>query len=219
MFKDINNNISNQSNYLTSNMQITNSDSTMQQAIGSNANIKKRTKIICSGPQNNPKISVISRNLFLIGCIMSVFVAIAIVQVSAEESTKKQQQQQVVAPATIQKQPSPTADVGASASPIQAMESSIENAKVKMSSNDMATAAGHHHGKSHGKYYMYTEVPKKHSYKMGFKRGNHKHLIERKEYAHKSHVHSYFKWHDKKGKGSHKFEFKHDDHKKKKYHH
>lgn len=101
------------------------------------------------------------------------------------------------------------------------LESNIANAKVQVSPTDMAAAAGHHHGKSHGghgKYYMYTEVPKKHSYKMGFKRGNHKHTIERKESAHKSHVHSYFKWHDKKGKGSHKFEYKHEDHKKKKYH-
>lgn len=90
------------------------------------------------------------------------------------------------------------------------LESNIANAKIKLSANDMATAAGSHHGKSHGKYYMYAEVPKKKSYKMGFKRGNEKHLIERKESAHKSHVHSYFKWHDKKGKGSHKFEFKHE---------
>lgn len=101
------------------------------------------------------------------------------------------------------------------------LESNIANAKVQVSPIDMAAAAGHHHGKSHGghgKYYMYTEVPKKHSYKMGFKRGNHKHTIERKESVHKSHVHSYFKWHDKKGKGSHKFEYKHEDHKKKHHH-
>lgn len=97
------------------------------------------------------------------------------------------------------------------------MESNIANAKIQVSQKDMATAAGSHHGKSHGKYYMFTEVPKKHSYKMGFKRGNHKHEIERKESVHKSHVHSYFKWHDKKGKGSHKFEFKHEE-KKKKHH-
>lgn len=90
------------------------------------------------------------------------------------------------------------------------LESNIANAKIKLSTSDMATAAGHHHGKSAGKYYMYAEVPKKKSYKMGFKRGNGKHVIERKESAHKSHVSSYFKWHDKKGKGSHKFEFKHE---------
>lgn len=90
------------------------------------------------------------------------------------------------------------------------LESNIANAKIKLSASDMATAAGHHHGKSAGKYYMYAEAPKKNSYKMGFKRGNEKHLIERKESAHKSHVSSYFKWHDKKGKGSHKFEFKHE---------
>lgn len=95
-------------------------------------------------------------------------------------------------------------------------ESNIANAKVRVEPSDMQAAAGHHHGKSHGKYYMYTEVPKKHSYKMGFKRGNHKHQIERKESVHKEHVHSYFKWHDKKGKGSHKFEYKHHD--KKKHH-
>lgn len=99
------------------------------------------------------------------------------------------------------------------------MESRIQFAKVKANPIDMDTAAGHHYGKhSHGKYYMFTEVPKKHSYKMGFKRGNHKHEIERKESRHKSHVSSYFKWHDKKGKGSHKFEFKHSHHKKKKKH-
>lgn len=103
----------------------------------------------------------------------------------------------------------------------QALESSIANAKVELSGKDMATAAGHHHyggggGKGgHGKYYMYAESPKKGAYKMGFKRGNHKHMIERKESVHKSHVHSYFKWHDKKGKGSHKFEFKHSDKKSK----
>lgn len=102
--------------------------------------------------------------------------------------------------------------------PMQAMESKIADAKIKLSPNDMTMAAGHHHGKkSYGKYYMFTEVPKKHSYKMGFKRGNHKHMIERKESKHKSHVHSYFKWHDKKGKGSHKFEFKHEHKKKKHY--
>lgn len=89
------------------------------------------------------------------------------------------------------------------------LESNIANAKIKLSPADMATAASKH-GKSHGKYYMYAEVPKKKTYKMGFKRGNHKHEIERKESLHKSHFHSYFKWHDKKGKGSHKWEYKHE---------
>lgn len=100
----------------------------------------------------------------------------------------------------------------------RSLESNIANAKIKLTTSDMATAAGSHHGKSHGKYYMYAEVPKKKSYKMGFKRGNEKHLIERKESAHKSHVQSYFKWHDKKGKGSHKFEFKHEGKGKKGHH-
>lgn len=94
------------------------------------------------------------------------------------------------------------------------LESNIANAKVQMSSQDMATAAGHHHGKSHGKYYMFVEAPKKKTYKMGFKRGNHKHHIEMKESRHKSHDHGYFKWHDKKGKGSHKWEYKHEGKKK-----
>jgi hypothetical protein len=97
-------------------------------------------------------------------------------------------------------------------------QSNIANAKIHVSPKDMSTAAGHHYGKSHGKYYMYAESPKKGAYKMGFKRGNHKHVIERKESAHKGHVHGYFKWHDKKGKGSHKWELKHYD-KKGKHHH
>lgn len=101
------------------------------------------------------------------------------------------------------------------------LESSAKSsiASAVEANEDLAAAAGHHYGKSHGgghgKYYMYVESPKKGAYKMGFRRGNHKHMIERKESAHKSHVHSYFKWHDKKGKGSHKFEFKHGGHKKK----
>lgn len=97
-------------------------------------------------------------------------------------------------------------------------QSNISNAKVHMSAQDMVPAAAGHYGKSHGKYYMYAESPKKGAYKMGFKRGNHKHMIERKESSHKGHVHSYFKWHDKKGKGSHKFEFKHYDKKHGKHH-
>lgn len=94
---------------------------------------------------------------------------------------------------------------------------SIANAKVQSGPTDLASAAGSHYGKSHGKYYMYAEVPKKGAYKMGFKRGNEKHTIERKESVHKGHVESYFKWHDKKGKGSHKFEYMHKDSKKKHY--
>lgn len=95
---------------------------------------------------------------------------------------------------------------------------SIANAKVQTGPTDLSPAAGSHYGKSHGKYYMYAEVPKKGAYKMGFKRGNEKHTIERKESVHKGHVESYFKWHDKKGKGSHKFEFKHEDNHKKHHH-
>lgn len=87
---------------------------------------------------------------------------------------------------------------------------SIANAKVQLTNQDMQpAAAGHYGGKGHGKYYMYAESPKKGAYKAGFKRGNHKHMIERKESQHKSHAHGYMKWHDKKGKGSHKWEYKH----------
>lgn len=93
-------------------------------------------------------------------------------------------------------------------------EASIANAKVHSSSSDMQQAAGHHYGgggggHGHGKYYMYAESPKKGSYKAGFKRGNHKHLIMRKEWQHGSHAGGYMKWHGKKGKGSHKWEYKH----------
>jgi len=99
---------------------------------------------------------------------------------------------------------------------------SIANAKVHNGAQDMQPLAGHHYGKSHGgghgKYYMYAESPKKGSYKAGFKRGNHKHMIERKEYQHKSHAGGYMKWHSKKGKGSHKWEFKHHDKKGKGHH-
>ncbi|KAG9510911.1 hypothetical protein GZH46_00532, partial [Fragariocoptes setiger] len=54
---------------------------------------------------------------------------------------------------------------------------------------DLSVAASKHKGHHYGKYYMFTEVPKKGAYKMGFKRGNKKHTIERKESVHKSHVH------------------------------
>ena len=95
-----------------------------------------------------------------------------------------------------------------------AAEASIASPKVQSGAQDMQAAAGHHHhyGKSHGghgKYYMYAESPKKGAYKAGFRRGNHKHLIERKEWQHKSHAGGYMKWHGKKGKGSHKWEYKH----------
>lgn len=41
--------------------------------------------------------------------------------------------------------------------------------------NELQGAAGHHHSHHHGHYYMHAEVPKKKSWKFGFKRGNHKH--------------------------------------------
>lgn len=43
---------------------------------------------------------------------------------------------------------------------------------------DLQVAAGHQHGHHHGHYYQYVEVPKKKSWKFGFKRGNHKHESE-----------------------------------------
>ena len=96
---------------------------------------------------------------------------------------------------------------------------SIASPKIQLGTADMTPAAGHHYsGKAaHGKYYMFTEVPKKGAYKAGFRRGNRKHLIERKESVEKGHASGYFKWHDKKGSGSHKWELKHYD-KKAKHH-
>lgn len=44
--------------------------------------------------------------------------------------------------------------------------------------NDIQAAAGHHHNHHHGHYYQYVEVPKKKTWKFGFKRGNHKHESE-----------------------------------------
>jgi len=150
-----------------------------------------------------------SPSTVLLLAALSVLLAalLAPLQCRAAAQAVKQQQQP---------QPQP-AESGSAAEP-SGMESKVANAKVQFNQlGDMATAAGSNHGKSHGKYFMYTEVPKKGSYKMGFKRGNKKHEIERKESVKKSHVHSYFKWHDKKGKGSHKFEFKHEEKKKKHY--
>lgn len=87
---------------------------------------------------------------------------------------------------------------------------------------DLNTAAGHHHGHHHGKYYEYREVPKKKTWKFGYKRGNHKHHIERHEHG-KNGKHPHFKtkvkWADKKskGKGIHLWDYNHHD--KKHYHH
>lgn len=102
---------------------------------------------------------------------------------------------------------------------LNAGQTNIANAKVQLNNpNDMTAAAGSHYGKSHGgKYYMYVESPKKGAYKMGYKRGNAKHTIMAKASVHGSHVSAYYKWHDKKGKGSHKFELKHSGKKGKKY--
>lgn len=72
---------------------------------------------------------------------------------------------------------------------------------------EAGSGGGHSHG--HGKYYQYAEVPKKGAWKMGFKRGNEKHEVERKEEGHKSHFKTEFKWHDKKGKGQHIWDYNH----------
>lgn len=95
---------------------------------------------------------------------------------------------------------------------LAASPSSLAGAVELANGQDLEPAAGGHYGgggKGHSKYYMYAESPKKGAYKAGFKRGNHKHMIMRKEAQHKSHAHGYMKWHDKKGKGSHKWEYKH----------
>lgn len=81
---------------------------------------------------------------------------------------------------------------------------------------DLHTAAGHHHGHAHGKYYEYRAVPKKKTWKFGYKRGNHKHTISRHEHG-KAGKHPHFKtkvkWHDKKskGKGIHLWDYNHHD--------
>jgi len=99
------------------------------------------------------------------------------------------------------------------ASPVQSTTTTV---------GDLSTAAGHHHGHAHGKYYEYREVPKKKTWKFGYKRGNHKHTIERHEHG-KAGKHPHFKtkvkWHDKKskGKGIHLWDYNHHD--KKHYHH
>lgn len=107
-----------------------------------------------------------------------------------------------------------TASTNQLASPVQATASTV---------GDLHTAAGHHHGHhAHGKYYDYREVPKKKTWKAGYKRGNHKHTIERHEHG-KAGKHPHFKakvkWHDKKskGKGIHLWDYNHHD--KKHYHH
>lgn len=87
---------------------------------------------------------------------------------------------------------------------------------------DLSTAAGHHHGHAYGKYYEYRAVPKKKTWKYGYKRGNHKHTISRHEHG-KAGKHPHFKtkvkWHDQKskGKGVHLWDYNHHD--KKHYHH
>lgn len=81
---------------------------------------------------------------------------------------------------------------------------------------DLSTAAGHHHGHAHGKYYEYRAVPEKKTWKYGYKRGNHKHTIMRHEHG-KAGKHPHFKtkvkWHDKKskGKGIHLWDYNHHD--------
>lgn len=99
------------------------------------------------------------------------------------------------------------------ATPVQATTATV---------GDLNTAAGHHHGHAHGKYYEYRSVPKKKTWKFGYKRGNHKHTIERHEHG-KAGKHPHFKtkvkWQDKKskGKGIHLWDYNHHD--KKKHHH
>lgn len=88
---------------------------------------------------------------------------------------------------------------------------------VSPTTSDLATAAGHHHGHAYGKYYEYREVPKKKTWKFGYKRGNHKHTISRHEHGKAGKKHSHFKtkvkWHDKKskGKGIHLWDYNHHD--------
>lgn len=69
-------------------------------------------------------------------------------------------------------------------------------ATLKYKAQDLHAAAGHHHG-HHPHYYQYVEVPKKKTWKYGFKRGNHKHEIEKHEKGHKHKFHTTFKWHAK----------------------
>ena len=93
--------------------------------------------------------------------------------------------------------------------------------KVHNDNDDLQTAAGHHHhGHDHHGYYQYVEVPKKKAWKYGFKRGNHKHTIEKHEKGHKNKFHTTFKWHalekcKKKSKcksvGKMSWDYKHHD--------
>lgn len=91
---------------------------------------------------------------------------------------------------------------------------------IRNSNADLEAAAGHQHDHGHGHYYQFVEVPKKKAWKFGFKRGNHKHTIMRKEKGYKNKFHSEFKWHakekcKKKSKcesvGKMKWEYKHHD--------
>jgi len=100
------------------------------------------------------------------------------------------------------------------------------SAAVQASSStegDLSAAAGHHHGHhAHGKYYEYRAVPKKKTWKFGYKRGNHKHTISRHEHGQAGkhpHFKTKVKWHDSKskGKGIHLWDYNHHD--KKHYHH
>lgn len=65
------------------------------------------------------------------------------------------------------------------------------------------------HPTNMGKFYEYREVPHKGAWKFGFKRGNDKHKIERKEWGQKSKFKSEFKWSDKMGKGKLIFDYNH----------
>lgn len=130
----------------------------------------------------------------------------------------------------VQRQPSPPTTkvyqssvgrvVGGGGGPTR-QESTLQASTTVV--GDLNTAAGHHHGHHHGKYYEYREVPKKHTWKFGYKRGNHKHHIERHEHGKAGKKHPHFKtkvkWADKKskGKGIHLWDYNHHD--KKHYHH
>jgi hypothetical protein len=98
----------------------------------------------------------------------------------------------------------------------------IQTSATTATDDDLHTAAGHHHGHSYGKYYEYRAVPKKKTWKFGYKRGNHKHTISRHEHG-KAGKHPHFKtkvkWEDKKskGKGIQLWDYNHHD--KKHYHH
>ena len=89
--------------------------------------------------------------------------------------------------------------------------------------SDLHAAAGSQH-EHQPHYYQYAEVPEKKAWKFGFRRGNHKHEIERHEKGHKHKFHTTFKWHAKekckkkskcKSVGKMVWEYKHH----KKHHH